>query len=40
MTANAFAEDKKKALDAGMTDFVSKPINIDELLQKTKEYIF
>jgi CheY-like chemotaxis protein len=32
MTANAFEEDRKKALNAGMNDFVTKPIDIDKLL--------
>ena len=31
MTANAFEEDRKKALDVGMDDFVAKPIDIDAL---------
>ena len=32
MTANAFDEDKKKALNCGMNGFLSKPIVIDELI--------
>ena len=31
MTANAFAEDAKAALDAGMNDHVAKPIDLDAL---------
>ena len=31
MTANAFAEDKQKAMRAGMNAHVSKPVKIDEL---------
>ncbi|MDL2250384.1 response regulator [Lachnospiraceae bacterium OttesenSCG-928-J05] len=34
MTANAFSEDVKRSLEAGMNDHISKPINVDELLQK------
>ena len=40
MTANAFDEDKKKALEVGMDGFLSKPIVIEELihtLQNTME---
>ena len=32
MTANAFDEDRKKALECGMDGFLSKPIVIEELL--------
>ena len=32
MTANAFEEDKRHALAAGMDGFLSKPIVIEELL--------
>lgn len=31
MTANAFEEDKRKALEAGMNGHISKPIDIDKL---------
>ena len=31
MTANAFAEDKKRAFDAGMNEHIAKPINIEKL---------
>jgi CheY-like chemotaxis protein/anti-sigma regulatory factor (Ser/Thr protein kinase) len=33
MTANAFAEDKKKALDCGMNAYLTKPINVKDLLK-------
>ena len=32
MTANAFQEDKKKALNAGMDSFIPKPIDISQLI--------
>lgn len=32
MTANAFAEDRKKALEVGMNDHVAKPIDMNKLL--------
>ena len=33
MTANAFDEDRKAAIDCGMNGFLSKPIQIEELIQ-------
>lgn len=33
MTANAFEEDRKKALEAGMNGYLAKPIDIDGLFQ-------
>ena len=32
MTANAFEEDRKAAMDAGMNDHVAKPINVERLM--------
>ena len=39
MTANAFDEDKKAALDAGMNGHVAKPINIETLLALLREIL-
>lgn len=36
MTANAFEEDKKAALDYGMNDFLSKPVNMKEFVTALK----
>ena len=33
MTANAFAEDRQKALDAGMTGYLTKPLDSAAMLQ-------
>lgn len=38
MTANAFAEDEKEALDAGMDVHLAKPIDIELLKQVIKQY--
>ena len=39
MTANAFSEDKQAALDAGMNDHVSKPINMNVLVPTIQKYL-
>lgn len=39
MTANAFSEDRQAALDAGMNDHVSKPINMNILVPTTWKYL-
>lgn len=39
MTANAFAEDRQKALNCGMQDHIAKPIDISELERVLKTYI-
>ena len=39
MTANAFAEDVKDAMDAGMNAHVSKPIDMALLKQTVRKYL-
>lgn len=39
MTANAFAEDRKKALEVGMNDHVAKPIDMGRLIPTLLQYI-
>ena len=39
MTANAFDEDRKAAIECGMNGFLSKPIDIEELI-RTLQNIF
>lgn len=38
MTANAFVEDKKQALAAGMTDYITKPLQMELLLHLLAKY--
>lgn len=38
-TAHAFTEDRDKCLKAGCNDYISKPLNKDELLEKMKDQI-
>lgn len=37
MTANAFEEDRKQALDAGMDGFITKPFRVDEMMKVIAE---
>jgi CheY-like chemotaxis protein len=39
MTANVFREDIERCLAAGMNDHVGKPIDIEEVMEKLKEYL-
>ena len=39
MTANAFEEDKRKALEAGMNGHLGKPIEIDKLMETLKSIL-
>ena len=38
MTANAFAEDVKKSLDAGMNTHLSKPVDLNALEQTLQRF--
>lgn len=38
MTANAFAEDMQKSLDAGMDTHITKPLDLDKLLRTIAQY--
>ena len=39
MTANAFEEDRKEAMDSGMNGFAAKPIDIAKLMQTLKDIL-
>lgn len=39
MSANAFEEDRQKALHSGMNGHISKPIDVEKLLQVLEEYL-
>ncbi len=39
VTAQAMIGDKEKCLEAGANDYVSKPINVEILLQKIRQYL-
>jgi CheY-like chemotaxis protein len=39
MTANAFNDDRLRALESGMDDFISKPISLSELERAMREFL-
>lgn len=39
MTANAFEEDRKRAIESGMNGYVTKPIKIEELISTIKKIL-
>ncbi len=39
LTANAFEEDKKRALDSGMDDFITKPIDLKKMYSVLSKFI-
>jgi len=38
MTANAMQGDREQCLRAGMDDYISKPINIDKLVEAIEKW--
>ena len=39
MTANAFAEDREKALRVGMNDHIAKPIDMNKVIPAIRKFI-
>ena len=39
MTANAFEEDRKSAMEAGMNEHIAKPIDVDKLKKVLKKFL-
>jgi CheY-like chemotaxis protein len=39
MTANAFSEDVRKCIDAGMNDHIAKPIELDKFFSVITNYL-
>jgi len=39
LTANAFKEDQERCLAVGMNDYLSKPINVDEMLAMLEKWV-
>lgn len=39
MTANAFAEDRRKAANAGIDDYLAKPLEMGELNRVLRKFL-
>ncbi len=39
VSANAFAEDRSRSIEAGMNDHISKPLNMEKIVTTLKEYL-
>jgi CheY-like chemotaxis protein len=39
ITANAYSEDRQACLDAGMDDFIAKPIMVEQLSASLSKYL-
>ena len=39
MTANAFAEDRQKAFEAGMDGYIDKPIDISKMMETLRCFL-
>jgi CheY-like chemotaxis protein len=40
MTANVFREDIEKCLEAGMNDHIGKPLDLDEVIEQLRKYLY
>ena len=40
LTAKAMVEDRKKCIDAGANDYISKPLDISKLLSLMKSWLY
>lgn len=39
VSANAYAEDRSRSIEAGMNDHISKPLNMEKIVTTLKEYL-